>query len=99
MSDERKYYICHLIDQQMRIVGLPVDEAVPIAVIMGLGFLFGQLVFALLAAIGFWALIRHLKKGQGSSFLFNALYWFLPGDIMSAVFKKLPSSSIRYWRK
>jgi len=99
MSDEAKYKICRLVDQQIRIVGLPIDEALPVGILCGVGLFVGQLLVMMVIAVVYWFTIRHFKKGQGSSFLLNVLYWFLPGVIMSAVFKTLPTSSIRYWQK
>jgi len=98
MSKEDKYYICKKIDEQKRYFGLPLDEFVPIALVLLIGFLVGRFITGFVIAGGIFLAIRHFKKGQGSSWLLNMAYWYLPLHLLQgALFKKTPPSFLRNW--
>ena len=98
MSNEDKYYICKKIDEQKRYFGLTLDEFVPIIVTIGLCGFFGSLLTGFILAGIIWFAIRHFKKGQGSSWFFNMLYWYLPLHFLQGIlFSKTPPSANRHW--
>lgn len=98
MSNENKYYICKKIDEPRRWVGLTLDEFIPIAIISGLGFLFGSLLTGFGLAGVVWLVIRRFKKGQGLGWFLNLLYWHLPLHYLRGIlFIKTPPASARHW--
>lgn len=44
-----------------------------------------------------WLFVRHLKKGQGSWWLLNLLYWYLPTVLFRVQFRRTPDSGNRHW--
>jgi len=98
MSNENKYFICKKIDEPKKYIGLTIDEFVPIIVITGLCFFFGSLLTGFVLAGVVWFVIRHFKKGQGTGWFLNLLYWHLPLHYLQGVlFIKTPPSSARHW--
>ncbi|MGQ3381554.1 type IV conjugative transfer system protein TraL [Priestia endophytica] len=45
-----------------------------------------------------WLIVRYLKKGQGSFWLLNFCYWYLPTFIFRVTFRSIPDSGFRHWR-
>ena len=98
MSNENKYIICKRIDEQKRYFGLTVDEFIPIVVVVGLCTFFGSMITGFGLAGFLWFTIRHFKKGQGSSWFLNMLYWYLPLHYLKGIlFVKTPPSCLRHW--
>lgn len=98
MSNEDKYFICKRIDEQKRYFGLTLDEFIPIVVVVGLCAFFGSMITGFVLAGLLWFTIRHFKKGQGTSWFLNMLYWHLPLHYLKGVlFLKTPLSSLRHW--
>ncbi|CAO94954.1 MULTISPECIES: type IV conjugative transfer system protein TraL [Erwinia] len=92
-----KYTFPETINEQNRIFGLPVDEVAVIAtpVICGVAYSCAG-AMCLLAAL-LWVLLRYLKKGKGSQFMADFLYWNLPYFLFRPFFRKIPSSGNRHW--
>jgi len=44
-----------------------------------------------------WFVIKHFKKGQGTSWFLNLMYWHMPDEISRVLFNKTPSSTLRHW--
>ncbi|OGT93075.1 MAG: type IV conjugative transfer system protein TraL [Gammaproteobacteria bacterium RIFOXYB2_FULL_38_6] len=98
MSDENKYFICRRIDEPKRYVSLTLDEFIPVIVLCAAGWFLGNLLIGIVLAFIAIVMIRHLKKGQGSRWLFNLLYWNLPmAKIKHTLFLKTPDSAKRHW--
>jgi len=94
---EDKYYIFKKIDDPKRYFGLLVDELLPPLFICLFAFFLGSLLVGLaLAAIVFY-LIRNFKKGQGSGWLLNFLYWHCPDWVFRVFMQGTPPSSNRHW--
>ncbi|MGC1072829.1 type IV conjugative transfer system protein TraL [Pantoea agglomerans] len=51
----------------------------------------------LIVAGALWLLVRHLKKGQGTWWLMNLLYWYLPTALLRLQFRRVPDSGNRHW--
>ena len=96
MKNLDKYAICKLLDQEKRIIGLPLDEFIP-ALVIGIFFLIsGVPILSVFVGAAWVFALRLLKKGQGSGFLLRQIFWFSP----SAIFKFLtmtPASFKRHW--
>ena len=98
MDDElEKYRFPKTLDQEMRILGLPPDEFIPIAILIILGVFIGQAVSLMIVAGLYWISIRECKKGQGSTFLLNLGYWHLPTELFRIVFRVIPKSHRRHY--
>lgn len=93
------YVFPSTLNEQTRIFGLPLDECVIVLPLVLGGVTLGHTGAFLLSAVVLWLLIKHFKRGQGSSWLLNVAYWYLPTDIFKMVgtFKKVPDSSYRHW--
>ncbi|ELW9504082.1 type IV conjugative transfer system protein TraL, partial [Klebsiella pneumoniae] len=46
----------------------------------------------------FWG-IKKLKKGRGSSWLRDLIYWYLPTSLLKGFFHDVPDSCFRQWIK
>jgi conjugal transfer pilus assembly protein TraL len=98
MSNEDKYFICKKIDEPVRLFGLTLDEFIPILITLGICTIFGSLITGFIFAGIVWFVIRNFKKGQGTSWFLNMLYWYLPLEFLRGVlFVKTPPSSARHW--
>ena len=98
MNSDAKYYLCKRIDEPTRYFGLTLDEFVPILLTISIGGFFGSLLTGFVLAGIVWFAIRHLKKGQGTSWFINVLYWYLPLEYLHGIFFiKTPPSSARHW--
>lgn len=98
-GEEDKYSFPETINQQGRWFGLPLDELVVIAVPVAFGIVYNMTGVLSILAVFLWWVIRRLKKGQGSYWLINLCYWYLPNLLFNYAFKKLPDSGNRHWMK
>lgn len=85
------------LNEQTRIIGLPVDEFCLVAPLVGAGIWLSMAGSFCIIAATLWVLIRHLKRGQGSSWLLNVAYWYLPTFVFVGLFKSIPESWKRRW--
>jgi conjugal transfer pilus assembly protein TraL len=92
-----KYSFPETINEQSRLFGLPVDEVSVIAtpIVCGVAYSCAGVMCALAAAM--WILLRYLKKGQGTQFMVDFLYWHLPSFLFRPFLRKIPSSANRHW--
>lgn len=98
MNNDAKYFICKKIDEPSRFFGLTLDEFIPILITIGICAFFGSLLTGFMLAAVVWFVIRHFKKGQGTNWFLNMLYWYLPLHLFHGVlFEKTPPSSVRHW--
>lgn len=97
-GEDEKYDFPETVNQEDRILGLPRDEFFVVAPVIGFG-VWANMAFIMLGVAGvLWFIVRYLKKGQGSYWLLNFCYWYLPTFIFRSVFKSLPDSGYRHWR-
>ncbi|WP_058914190.1 type IV conjugative transfer system protein TraL [Entomohabitans teleogrylli] len=99
MNEERnkRFRFPQTLSEQIRPVGLPLDETVALFGPMTWGLYEGQYVAPLVVSVLLWVALKHFKKGKGSSWLFNACYWYLPGSLFNGMYKVIPDSSFRLW--
>jgi conjugal transfer pilus assembly protein TraL len=95
--DALQYQFPETLNQQKRIIGLPTEEAVVITACAGVGLLCDLFIVMLFVAAVLWLLIRYLKKGQGTWWLLNLLYWYLPTKLFRLQFRRVPDSGNRHW--
>lgn len=98
-SEIDKYRFPKTLSEQRRLFGMPYDEAIPALLPLGWGLYVGKPMFGLCAAVLIWFAIHSAKRGRGSMWLYNLLYWHLPTDLFRIVFKTIPDSSFRQWIK
>lgn len=92
-----QYHFPETLNQQKRVLGLPTEEAFVIVACAGIGLLIDMFIVMLFVAGALWLLIRHLKKGQGTWWLLNLLYWYLPTALLRLQFRRVPDSGNRHW--
>nr|QLG02066.1 IncF plasmid conjugative transfer pilus assembly protein TraL [Klebsiella pneumoniae] len=64
-----------------------------------LGFLDQQVhIWHSFSGTGFLG-IKKLKKGRGSSWLRDLIYWYLPTSLLKGFFHDVPDSCFRQWIK
>ncbi|MFC1040037.1 type IV conjugative transfer system protein TraL [Pasteurella multocida] len=95
-SNKEKYLFPTTLSAQKRWFGLPTDEAIICIPLILLTVFSSMLVFGSTLIIVFLS-IRKLKKGKGSSYVINLMYWFIPRSISSLFLWALPPSNFRYW--
>lgn len=96
-EDASKYKFPETLNLQKRLFGLPPEEAIVFLLCGVIGFCCDILVVMLVVGVILWLFIRHLKKGQGSEWLMNLLYWYLPTMLFRVQFRRIPTSSHRHW--
>ena len=94
-----KYRFPKTLSEQPRLLGLPYDEAIPSIPPLLWGVYVGNSLFGLGAAVLIWLVIKTVKRGRGSMWLYNLLYWHLPTALFRIAFKVIPDSSFRQWIK
>ncbi|MDU4424811.1 MAG: type IV conjugative transfer system pilin TraA [Raoultella sp.] len=74
-------------------------ELIPAVICLGWGFWTSKFIFGMAAAaLVFWG-IKKLKKGRGSSWLRDLIYWYLPTSLLKGFFHDVPDSCFRQWIK
>jgi len=96
-GESLQYKFPETLNQQKRLGGLPTEEAVLILACAGIGLLCDLFIVMLIVAGALWLLVRHLKKGQGTWWLMNLLYWYLPTALLRLQFRRVPDSGNRHW--
>lgn len=93
---EVRYIFPSTLSNQRRWMGLPVDEFCVYFPLAG-GAVFSSLyIYAPMLIIAI-IVIKRLKRGRGSSYLINLMYWFLPKSLSDFFIRALPASHLRYW--
>lgn len=98
-NDLTKYRFPKTLSEQRRLLGLPYDEALPSFPVLIWGILAQKALFGMVLGVLIWFCIRSAKKGKGSMWLYNFLYWNFPTLLFRTVFKIIPDSSFRQWIK
>ena len=90
------YRIPVSLDDPIRVVGLPIDEFSVVGLFL-IPFVFaGMMVTSMIVSCVSWVIYKYgLKRGQPPSFLINAIYWFLPGQITKFLLNSTPNSGSR----
>jgi conjugal transfer pilus assembly protein TraL len=96
--EDDKYTFPETLNQQERFFGLPLDELIVVAPLILIGVLCNMATILSVIAGLLWWLVRYLKKGQGSYWMLNLCYWYLPSFIFKVTFRQIPDSSFRHWR-
>lgn len=94
-----RYRFPKTLSEQSRFFGMPIDEAIPVLLLVGWGLMSQKNLFGIISAAVVWFVIRSAKRGKGSMWLYNLMYWYLPWLNSMTVFKILPDSSFRQWIK
>ncbi len=59
----------------------------------------GKYLFGIGAAVLVYFGIKKLKKGRGSSWLRDLIYWYMPTALLRGIFHNVPDSCFRQWIK
>jgi conjugal transfer pilus assembly protein TraL len=98
-SDLKRYRFPETLTNQSRWFGLFLDELIPAAVCIGWGLWTSKQLFGLVAAVlVFWG-VKKLKKGRGSTWLRDLIYWYMPTSVLKGIFHTIPDSCFRQWIK
>lgn len=98
-SEDDKYVFPETINEQSRFIGLPYDELFIIASLVLTGITYNMTGTLSALAAFLWLFVRRLKKGQGSAWLLNLIYWYTPFFLIGIAFRKIPDSGNRHWMK
>ncbi|MGX5056247.1 type IV conjugative transfer system protein TraL [Enterobacter asburiae] len=95
----KKFLFPKTLGEQMRVFGMPLDEFIPsvppFLIAIWEKHALGGLIYGALA----WLFVHWLKRGKGSMWLYNLLYWYLPTELFRVVYRKIPGSCFRQWIK
>lgn len=95
----KRYRFPETLTNQSRWFGLYLDELIPAVICLGWGFWTSKFIFGIASAVlVFWG-IKKLKKGRGSSWLRDLIYWYLPTYLLKGFFHDVPDSCFRQWIK
>ena len=81
----KKYRFPETLTNQSRWFGLPLDAS--------------KYLFGIGAAVLVYFGIKKLKKGRGSSWLRDLIYWYMPTALLRGIFHNVPDSCFRQWIK
>lgn len=95
MNDQNKYIIFKYLDEETRIVGLPLDEFIPVVIFIAFGFLSKLLMFGILCAALTVLFLKKLKRSRGKSALLAILYWHGNESVGKTIFPSFPKSTDR----
>lgn len=93
------YRFPQMLTEQRRVIGLPLDEVIPVSVIVLWCIWINKPLFGFIIAGIIWFLLRKVKRGKGSRWLYNMMYWYLPTELFRVVFRHIPASNFRQWTK
>ncbi len=93
----KKYRFPETLTNQSRWFGLPLDELIPAAICIGWGITTSKYLFGIGAAVLVYFGIKKLKKGRGSSWLRDLIYWYMPTALLRGIFHNVPDSCFRQW--
>lgn len=87
------------LNDQAKWFGLPIDELICVIPVIGWAVWINKPIFGFIIGGFIWLLIKKAKKGKGSRWLYNLIYWYLPSFIFKGIYKKTPDSCSRQWIK
>lgn len=99
MDDLTRYRFPKTLGVQSRIMGMPLDEFFSSVPPFLIAIYYRHALSGLIFGVTMWLFIRWLKRGRGSRWLYNLLYWYLPHEIFRVVYRAIPNSSFRKWIK
>jgi conjugal transfer pilus assembly protein TraL len=101
MKDEslKKYRFPETLTNQGRWFGLPVDELIPAIICLGWGIWAQHYLLGIVAGVLAYLAIKKLKKGRGSTWLRDLVYWYMPTSLLRGIFHDVPDSCYRQWIK
>lgn len=94
---DSKYQIYKYLDEEKRIVGLTIDEVIPIGLALMIAFLMKVLLIGILMAAAIFSLVRRLKKNRGRCALLSVIYWNGNESVGKMIFHSFPPAVKRYW--
>ncbi|WP_447309036.1 type IV conjugative transfer system protein TraL [Escherichia coli] len=94
-ENKKKYRFPETLTNQSRWFGLPLDE-LPAAICIGWGITTSKYLFGIGAALVYFG-IKKLKKGRGSSWL-RDLIWYMPTALLRGIFHNVPDSCFRQFK-
>lgn len=97
MDKRSLYIVCKTLDQPARIIGLPMDEFILMAIVSSVFFILGKPILAMILGLLTIISIRVMKRGQGSGWLINIIYWYMPDFMLKAFIRFTPPSHKREW--
>lgn len=98
MTDEAaKYIMLQYLDEEEKIIGLPIDEFIPSVCILVLSFICKMLLTGVIIAFVIIKIMRQLKRSQGKGFLFILAYWHGSEWVGKTLFQSFPKSTERYF--
>ncbi|EFI3633495.1 type IV conjugative transfer system protein TraL [Escherichia coli] len=92
----KKYRFPETLTNQSRWFGLPLDELIPAAICIGWGITTSKYLFGIGAAVLVYFGIKKLKKGRGSSWLRDLIYWYMPTALLRGIFHNVPDSCFQW---
>lgn len=98
MLDENiKYMMLQYLDEEEKIIGLPIDEFIPVACILVLSFFCKILLTGVIISFCFVKIMRRLKQNKGKGFLYILAYWHGNELVGKVIFPSFPKSTDRYF--
>lgn len=99
MSQTEQYHVPQYLNQPYTFGGFPLDEVIPMGILGLLAFiLVSNKLLAIALPLGWFLLVRKLKKNQGSAYLRVLLYWHL-SIVAKVFFPKTPLSTDTFWMR
>lgn len=99
MEDPEQYYvISSSLDSEKYFIGFPRIEVLPALVVASAGFLVNLNALGIGLGISLFIVIKYLRRKYGANIFVRVAYSHLTTDRIRLFYKRLPSSSIKYWR-
>lgn len=95
---EQYYLIPKSLDNGRLLMGLPIEEALPALVCLGVGFLIGHEMVGFLLGVFLLFSVRYVKGRYGANVFIRTLYYYFTSSQWRRPFKRLPPAGLRYWR-
>ena len=95
----KKYRFPETLTNQSRGGGRPRAALIPAANGIGGGVITSNSLVGIGAAGRGYFGLKKLKKGRGSSWLRDLIYWYMPTALLRGIFHNVPDSCFRQWIK
>ena len=90
-------YICSCLDESFRVMGLTLDEFIPLTVIFIGGLITNNLFIGFILMALVYTGLKSLKKGQGAAILLVLLYIKSDKNLIKSLFKNFPLPYKIWW--
>lgn len=99
MENPDQYYVVpKSLDKGAILMGFPRVEILPALMIAGTSFMIHhQMIGLSVASVTFFS-IKYVRRRYGENVFSRIMYSYLSTNKSNNFFKRLPSSSIKYWR-